>query len=222
VDAERKRLARSLRDEIEQIKADVSSRLRMEMKTLRELDRKAREQARPETVFERVVQPLQSIAERDAPREPLRVGDRAEHRRFHMSGQVLSIDGTRARLSTGGKSVEVDAADLIPLREGASKKPDVKRPPTRVPTADLAEPSISAELHLIGKHVDEALEELDRFLDRALLEGRGAVRLIHGFGTGTLRKAVREYLKQHRGVRTFRGGNDREGGDGATIALLDV
>ena len=80
---------------------------------------------------------------------------------------------------------------------------------------------ITAELNLIGQRVDDSLDETDRFLDRSLLEGKQAVRIIHGFGTGTLRKAIREHLRKHPAVRSFRPGAENEGGDGATIAVLD-
>jgi DNA mismatch repair protein MutS2 len=80
---------------------------------------------------------------------------------------------------------------------------------------------VSAELNLIGQRVDDALEESDKFLDRALLEGKQAVRIIHGFGTGALRKAVREHLRKHPAVKSWRPGGENEGGDGATIAVLE-
>ena len=85
----------------------------------------------------------------------------------------------------------------------------------RGPSADT--PAIAAELNLIGQRVDDALDESDKFLDRALLEGKEAVRIIHGFGTGTLRKAIREHLRKHPAVKSWRPGADNEGGDGATI-----
>ena len=80
---------------------------------------------------------------------------------------------------------------------------------------------ISAELNLIGHRVDEALEESDKFLDRALLEGKAAVRIIHGFGTGKLRQSIRDYLRKHPAVKSWRPGADNEGGDGATVAVLE-
>ncbi|HEY8181204.1 MAG TPA: Smr/MutS family protein, partial [Thermoanaerobaculia bacterium] len=79
----------------------------------------------------------------------------------------------------------------------------------------------TSELNLIGQRVDDALEESDKFLDRALLEGKQAVRIIHGFGTGALRKAVREHLRTHPAVKSWRPGNENEGGDGATVAVLE-
>src|SRR5205814_2501198 len=80
---------------------------------------------------------------------------------------------------------------------------------------------VTAELNLIGQRVDDALDESDKFLDRALLEGKQAVRIIHGFGTGALRKAVREHLRTHPAVKSWRPGNENEGGDGATVAVLE-
>jgi len=76
-------------------------------------------------------------------------------------------------------------------------------------------------LNLIGQRVDDALEESDKFLDRALLEGKSAVRIIHGFGTGRLRTAIREHLRKHPAVKSWRPGAENEGGDGATIAVLE-
>ncbi|HEX7191716.1 MAG TPA: Smr/MutS family protein [Thermoanaerobaculia bacterium] len=54
-----------------------------------------------------------------------------------------------------------------------------------------------------------------------MLEGKQAVRIIHGFGTGRLRQAIREHLRKHPAVKSWRPGEENEGGDGATIAVLD-
>jgi len=115
----------------------------------------------------------------------------------------------------------VDTRDLVGV--GQAPPPVQKRrgqAGAPVPTQDIT-PAIAAELNLIGQRVDDALEESDKFLDRALLEGKQAVRIIHGFGTGTLRRAIREHLKKHPAVRSFRPGGENEGGDGATIAVLE-
>ncbi|HSN67776.1 MAG TPA: Smr/MutS family protein, partial [Thermoanaerobaculia bacterium] len=102
-------------------------------------------------------------------------------------------------------------------------KPKAKAPRERgVTLASEQEPEVSAELNLIGRRVDDAIDELEKFLDQALLAGRAAVRLVHGHGTGALRNALREQLRKHRGVRSHRPGNPNEGGDGATIVFLDV
>ena len=76
------------------------------------------------------------------------------------------------------------------------------------------------ELHLIGQRVEPALAELDAYLDRALLANRTTVRVVHGHGSGRLRKAVREHLRGHRAVSAHRPGEPDEGGDGATVVTL--
>lgn len=222
-EAERKKLARSLREEVNRLKDEVSSRLRSELKKLRESDVKNRQSAAvTEQAYQRAVEPLGRLSDWTPPAGPVKVGDRVEHRRFKLAGQVVSITDQRVRISSGGKQIEVDLGDLLAVE--AARKPDAgkaKRPAQSISPEDK-EPEIAAELNLIGHRVEEAIEESDKFLDRALLEGKGAVRLIHGFGTGALRSALREHLKKHQGVRSFRKGDEREGGDGATVAFLDV
>lgn len=77
-----------------------------------------------------------------------------------------------------------------------------------------------AELNLIGQRVEAALEELDGYLDRALLASRREVRVIHGHGTGRLRQAVRRHLRGHAAVAEIRPGDPDEGGNGATVVSL--
>jgi DNA mismatch repair protein MutS2 len=76
------------------------------------------------------------------------------------------------------------------------------------------------ELHLLGRTADEAIPELDKFLDACAREGRLEVRVVHGHGTGRLRLAVRGHLKGHPLVEAFRPGGAGEGGDGATVVTL--
>jgi DNA mismatch repair protein MutS2 len=76
------------------------------------------------------------------------------------------------------------------------------------------------ELDLRGRRVEEALDELEHYLDAAYLAGLPFVRIIHGKGTGKLRQAVREKLGDHPHVRSFEGGGDKEGGEGVTVAKL--
>ena len=219
IQAERKKLARSYRDEIDRLKDEVTRRLQTEIRTLRE---SGREQKKGSEVYDRIVAPIADLPDLEQRGGPIRVGDRVEHRRFRMSGQVTSIDGDKAQISVGGKIVRTTLDELSPAEPAAEKtKPKSARTDTGNPS-DVSEPAISSELNLIGQRVEDALEESDKFLDRSLLEGRGAVRLIHGFGTGALRKALREHLRKHPAVRSYRKGDEREGGDGATIAVLDV
>jgi len=76
------------------------------------------------------------------------------------------------------------------------------------------------EINLIGRTVDEATEELEKYLDRAFLAGLPRVRIIHGHGAGILRRGVREFLKGHPHVATIAEAEQIEGGQGATIVEL--
>ena len=84
----------------------------------------------------------------------------------------------------------------------------------------MSKAAASSEVDLRGMMVDEALASLDIFLDNALLGHLESVRIIHGKGTGAVRKAVREHLKRSRYVKSFRPGRYGEGEDGVTVAEL--
>lgn len=76
------------------------------------------------------------------------------------------------------------------------------------------------EINLIGRTVDEATEELEKYLDRAFLAGLPRVRVIHGHGAGILRRGVREFLKKHPHVAGIEEAPQNEGGMGATLVEL--
>ena len=131
-------------------------------------------------------------------------------------GTIRRIDGKRVELTLGRIGVTVDADDLrLPAPAPAPRRQARPAPPMR----DL-ETGAPAELMLVGQTVDCALEAIDRFLDSSVLDATHEVRLIHGHGTGALRRAVREHLRAHALVRDYRAGHESEGGDGATVARL--
>jgi DNA mismatch repair protein MutS2 len=80
--------------------------------------------------------------------------------------------------------------------------------------------TVSSELKLIAQRVEQALENLDKYIDEAFAAGLPQVRVIHGHGTGALRTAVWQYLKGHPAVESYRLGEQSEGGAGATIVKL--
>ena len=79
---------------------------------------------------------------------------------------------------------------------------------------------MSPEIHLRGMTAEEAMESLGKFLDRAVLANLTQIYVIHGKGTGALRKSLTEYLKQHPDVESLRLGNWNEGGAGVTVVKL--
>jgi DNA mismatch repair protein MutS2 len=81
-------------------------------------------------------------------------------------------------------------------------------------------PSPGLELDIRGQTVEDALPELERYLDAAYLAGLPWVRIIHGKGTGKLRQGVREYLRASEVVKSHESGKENEGGDGVTVVKL--
>ena len=223
LEKERAKVGATYREELDRLKDDVTRQLAAELKNLREMDRNARASVNAAEVIRTVTKPVDRAME-FVPTEQrdVRVGEKAEHRKFKVKGDVVSIDGSKAVLNVNGRKMTVDVSDLVPLG-GPPPQPKQQQRRAAAPAgSDVSAAPIGAELNLIGQRVDDALEESDRFLDRALLEGKQAVRIIHGFGTGTLRKAVREHLRKHPAVKSWRPGEDNEGGDGATVAVLDA
>jgi DNA mismatch repair protein MutS2 len=137
---------------------------------------------------------------------------------------VTSIDRGRgeAEVEASGKKMKVALKDLVGL-PGAAAPP--KRPAGREDRASTPPPTsvaAQAEIVLVGFRVDAALPEIERAVNDALMSGKGAVRIVHGHGTGRLAAAVREFLSDHPGVASHRPGDETEGGGAVTIALLDV
>ena len=77
-----------------------------------------------------------------------------------------------------------------------------------------------AELNLIRRRTDEAVDAVDKFLDEAFLHGFTLVRIIHGHGTGALRRAIQDFLRHHPHVAHYTPAPPEQGGAGATIAEL--
>jgi len=222
LEKERAKLGTSYRDELERLRDDVTRQLANEIKNLRDMDRNARASLDTKQVVNMVTKPVDRAMEFiPTEQREIRVGDKAEHRKFKVTGKVLSVDGNKAVLDVNGRRMTVDTKDLAALGQQVADSGQRKRGATAKSTSADVTPAIAAELNLIGQRVDDALDESDRFLDRALLEGKQAVRIIHGFGTGALRKAVREHLRKHPAVKSWRPGDENEGGDGATVAVLE-
>ena len=101
-----------------------------------------------------------------------------------------------------------------------SKRQLKKKNPGRTVTKSVSTPEASSSLDLRGQTVEEALMEVDSFLDRAARMHLSQVTIIHGKGTGALRKAIHEHLRRHPSVKSFRLGTYGEGESGVTIAEL--
>ena len=93
-------------------------------------------------------------------------------------------------------------------------------PRFRAVTKNVGQPSAATEVDLRGQNADEAIMNVDRFIDGAVMSGVGQLTIIHGKGTGVLRSAVQQHLKTHPNVKSFRLGTFGEGESGVTIVEL--
>jgi DNA mismatch repair protein MutS2 len=149
---------------------------------------------------------------------PAAAGDHVEVSHLGLKGEVLSVDGQSATVRAGAVTVKVPLQALqvvYPLPPGERTR---VRGESRITLPGKG--GVPVELHLIGRTRDEARDLLEKYLDDAFLAGLGSVRIIHGMGTGALRRAVEEVLSAHPLVAEHRPGSPQEGGAGATVAVL--
>ena len=149
-----------------------------------------------------------------------RVGLFGRSRTLGSSGRIVEISGR-----TGRVTLETEGARLVVPADDVEVVPEpIAGPSPRDLEAEemrrRAAARVSPRLDLHGERVEAALERLHAHLDDALLAGLDEVVIVHGIGTGALRRAVREALAEHPRVRAVRGGRKDEGGDGATVAEL--
>ena len=152
------------------------------------------------------------------PTRPAREGDTVELVSMGTRADVLSVnrDGT-LRLQAGILTITA-RQDEVRVVEGETKKKVERQVNTA--RARLHAAGAPAQVDLRGMTVDEALAALDLYLDNAMMARLETVTIIHGKGTGAVRKAVREHLKRSRYVKSFRPGRYGEGEDGVTVAEL--
>ncbi len=134
---------------------------------------------------------------------------------LNREGEIDEVIGTdKARVRVGAVNTVVKLRDLEKL---ARKSKSLLRPSGGA-IPDTGE--MSPEIHLRGMTSEEAIEALDQFLDRAVIAGIRQVYVVHGKGTGALRRTLTDYLKKHPEVDSLRLGNWNEGGSGVTIVKL--
>jgi DNA mismatch repair protein MutS2 len=128
-------------------------------------------------------------------------------------GVLREVRGSRAQVDVAGKRLWVAVGEL----EVVGGPPPAQRAAVKVESIDVTD----RELKLIGLDCEHAREELERFLDQALTTGVPAVRIVHGHGTGTLRRMVIEVCRSHPAVRSFRHPPQHRGGTGVTEVELE-
>ena len=202
--AEAKHMLRQVRDEGREIVASLrAARPGARQRLAQFLHQRGREVANKEQTAR--------ASETAPPETPLEIGDVVELRDSKIRGELITLQGSRARIRSGGMTFEVPAEQV--------RKSHEKREQTLQVRIDSG-PAAMPELNLLGLRVHEALPRLEEFLDRAVLNHQNSVRIVHGMGTGALRRAVREFLADSPYCASYNEASRAEGGGGATIVEL--
>jgi DNA mismatch repair protein MutS2 len=144
------------------------------------------------------------------------VGDRVAVSGLGLQGVVTAIHDGVADLEVHGKRMRMSVRDLQVVDGGASARPAKVSVHVELAPRDTT----PADLNVIGCRVDEALTRVERFLDASLLGDQRVVHLIHGHGTGQLRRALAGFLQQHPLVARFAAASPEQGGGGVTVVEL--
>ena len=175
----------------------------------------------PPTAVPPIPQDQPDLSHRDAAQGPIKERDLVLVSTLGQQGKVETIEGDTYTVAVGSLKYRARRSELTLV--GTAGLPHPPRPislPSGV-TAEISQnESFSTELNVIGSKVDEAVDRVDKFLDKAFLAGAESVRIVHGHGKGALRQAVSNLLSGHPHIDKFQLAPPSEGGAGATIATL--
>ena len=129
-------------------------------------------------------------------------------------GTIVSVNRSQVSVQCGLIQVKVTPDHLFKAKK--PKKQEKILPYARKKTMTRSVTQVHTELNIIGKTVDEAIPEVDRFLNDCFMAGISPVRIIHGKGTGSLRRGVQDYLRTLNFVKEFKIADPNNGGAGAT------
>ncbi|GEK05514.1 endonuclease MutS2 [Schleiferilactobacillus harbinensis] len=156
------------------------------------------------------------VLRREKKKQTLRPGDDVQVASYGTVGTLLSkSDDTHWEVQLGILKMKVPTDELTKV-----EAPEDKEPKRHIVNVSNRGPAISPTLDLRGKRYEEAMHDLDQYMDEALLANYPTVTIIHGKGTGAIRNGVQEYLKQHRQIKSYKYAPPEAGGDGATIVVF--
>lgn len=203
----------SVRSEIDTILMDFKRRAReAEAPKWHEIEemRKRYQRAVPNLGFQANVEP------RPVKDKKVETGDYVEIKSIRQKGYVLEVSQGEVVVQVGIMKLTVPENDVV-----IKSSPDETFSRQRNRSYLENRKNIPTEINLRGMLAEQALDETEKYVEEAFLAGLEKVRIIHGKGTGALRRAVREHLTGHPYIKNFRDGENNEGGNGVTIAYLN-
>jgi len=157
---------------------------------------------------------LKKTKKKIKPVEGVKVGDLIHLEKYGKNAKILDIDGNTAKMDISGLKISMKLVDIV----GKKVKEEEKVQDVRVSRDVKSEGR--AELVLVGKRVEEGLDLLDKMLDDSILAGLSNLYIVHGRGTGQLKKAVHEYLRTDPRVQKYALGSNDEGGQAVTVVQI--
>jgi DNA mismatch repair protein MutS2 len=236
--AERNAFEAGMKEREERLRASVAVEIETSLSSMREEGQRYLESVRDQEVLIRLRRDEARLAgrlrdearrqiRRVAPNLPepdggdrLAAGARVRVRGLDLPGVVQEIKGDRVVLLVRGKRVVSSRGECAPIE--SEPQPPTRTGPALPPGVRLHRnrEAASGSLDLRGMLVEDAIERVDKFLDNASMDALSSVRLVHGVGSGRLRRAVRELLSRHPQVGSFAAAPDQEGGEGTTVVTL--
>lgn len=217
----RKGIKKKLSEEFQRARAEVQATvdaLKRDQRLIKAKDAKVRLSVIEQAASARLAPPREPV-----PLEQLTEGAAVEISGLGMTGVLLESPQSkkRVRVKVGEGEVLATVANLIGIGRVPVEPPGV-RTPSRLSPPGGPRPSDDEQtvVDVRGHTADEALDQVIAALDRAALSGAPCLRIIHGHGTGRLKSALRDYLRDSPYVADFRPGDRAEGGDGVTVATL--
>jgi DNA mismatch repair protein MutS2 len=190
------------------------------IKKLEQERTKLRQQMNKNTTSKKKEKPQREVSHPDP--KSLKIGDYVKVLSFNTKGTVHTLPDAKGNLTVqmGILKTKVNVRDLQMMQEPAVTNKYVSSSKGSSVRANKSY-NISPEINLIGKNADDAIAELDKYLDDAFLANLSSVRIVHGKGSGILRKAVQRHLKTLNYIKNYHDGVYGEGDSGVTIAEFD-
>lgn len=207
---------REVQQELEAVRREIA-RVRENLQNSSDQAQSLAEAAQVISGFQtRLAKPQSKPLVEQLPLEQVAVGDVVWVPGLDSKGEVVNVSSQGVEVQVGHFRVQADLRKVRRMAGETAHQPLIEDRPVRVITH--RQPGLTTiEVDLRGQRVEEALTQLERYLDDAYLGSLPWVRIIHGRGTGALRRAVRETLAMHPLVASFRSGEMNEGGDGVTF-----
>lgn len=225
--AEAKREARELLRETKSAVKDVQKDLRRLQKSgaHTNLNTGALEKSRrkineaEDLVSEKVVKQVNS---EPVSADTLKIGDRVKLLTIGQNGTILSLPDEKGNLmiNIGALKVKARLQDLMLINEGKDRKPQAKSSSKYGSLLRSKSSSVSASINVMGKNLEDALADVEKYLDDVYMAGLDMVSIIHGRGGGILKDGIRQMLKRKKYVDSYGAASYNDGGEGVTLVRM--